>query len=313
MTEKGACALKTASSGESIEHPPANPLSAVSIGKAVIISGDDFGVSREVNAGIIRAYREGVLRGTSLMVAGAARDEAVAIARENPGLDVGLHLVVCRGRSVLPFEKLEGIVDATGRFLESPVIAGMRYFFNRKIRTRLRDEVRSQIDLHLKLAGYLNHIDGHLNFHVHPVLADMLLDLAAEYRVPCIRIPREPILTTLALAHDHFTRKLIEAVIFRALSRRTRRMFAARGIRTTDYLFGLHQSGNLTEDYVLGVIARLREGVTEIYFHPAIDAGATPPSAEAQREVEILTGTRIRETLSANGVQITNFAELART
>src|SRR5229473_2228995 len=82
---------------------------------------------------------------------------------------------------------------------------------------------------------------------------------------PCRRIPREPIITTLALARDHFARKLIEAVIFRALSRRTRRIFAARGIRTTDYLFGLHQSGNLTEDYVLGVIARLREGVTEIY------------------------------------------------
>jgi predicted glycoside hydrolase/deacetylase ChbG (UPF0249 family) len=188
----------------------------------------------------------------------------------------------------------------------------MRYFFNRTIRTALRDEIRAQIDLHLKLVGYLNHIDGHLNFHVHPVLADILLDLAAEYRVPCIRIPREPIITTLALARDHFARKLIEAVIFRALSRRTRRMFAARGICTTDYLFGLHQSGNLTEDYVLGVIARLREGVTEVYFHPAIEAGVTPPPAEAQREVEILTGTRIRETLSANHVRITNFAELAR-
>src|SRR5260370_21601410 len=276
MTEKGARALKTASSGESIEHPEANPLGAVSIGKAVIITGDDFGVSREVNAGIIRAYREGVLRGTSMMVAGAARDEAARLARENPALDVGLHLVVCRGSSVLPFEKLEGIVDATGRFLESPVIVGMRYFFNRKIRTRLRDEVRAQIDLHLKLVGYLNHIDGHLNFHVHPVLADILLDLAAEYRVPCIRIPREPIVITLALARDHLNRKLIEAVIFRALSRRTRRMLPSRGTRTTDYLFGLHQSGNITENYVLCVTARLREGVTDKYFYPAIEPGATP-------------------------------------
>ena len=305
--------MKSEPSDESFEHLPASPVGAVSIGKAVIITGDDFGVSREVNAGIIRAYRDGVLRGTSLMVAGAARDEAAAAARETPGLDVGLHLAVCHGRSVLPFDKLEGIVDTTGHFTENPVMAGMRYFFNRKIRTHLRDEVRAQIDLHLKLIGSLNHIDGHLNFHVHPVLADMLLDLAAEYRVPCIRIPREPIMTTLALARDHFARKLIEAVIFRALSRRMRRMLAARGIRTTDYLFGLHQSGNLNEDYVLGVIARLREGVTEIYFHPAIDAGATPPPAEAQREVEILTGTRIREALSANRVRITSFAELARS
>src|ERR1700728_256228 len=98
--------------------------------RAVIVTADDFGLSREVNAGIIRAHREGVLTATSLMVAAAARDEAAALARENPRLDVGLHLVVCRGQSVLPAGRLAGIVDASGNFLESPVRAGMRYYFN---------------------------------------------------------------------------------------------------------------------------------------------------------------------------------------
>ena len=70
--------------------------------KRLIVNGDDFGFSREVNAGIIRAHREGILTSTSLMVAEAARDEAAALAKENPALDVGLHLVVCMGRSVLP-------------------------------------------------------------------------------------------------------------------------------------------------------------------------------------------------------------------
>ncbi len=72
--------------------------------RAVIVTADDFGFSREVNAGIIRAHREGILTATSLMVAAAARDEAAALARENPKLDVGLHLVVCRGHSALPPE-----------------------------------------------------------------------------------------------------------------------------------------------------------------------------------------------------------------
>src|SRR5208283_807717 len=51
--------------------------------KAVIVTADDFGLSREVNAGVIRAHREGILTGTSLMVAGAARDEAAVLAHEN--------------------------------------------------------------------------------------------------------------------------------------------------------------------------------------------------------------------------------------
>lgn len=280
--------------------------------KAVIVTADDFGCSREVNAGIIRAHREGVLTATSLMVAAAARDEAVALARENPKLDVGLHLVVCRGPSALPSDRLAGIVDAAGNFLESPVGAGIRYFFNREIRTRLRDEIRAQIELHLKLVGRLDHIDGHLNFHVHPVIADILLDLCTEYHVPCMRLPREAVFTTLALARDHAARKIVEAGIFRALSRRARRRLEARGIRSTEWLFGLHQSGHLTEEYLLAVIAHLRPGLTELYFHPAADIGGIPPALEAQREVAILTSPRVRATLEGQGVRLTNFAEIAR-
>ncbi|HXR24730.1 MAG TPA: ChbG/HpnK family deacetylase, partial [Candidatus Binataceae bacterium] len=78
-----------------------NPQSSLAA-RAVIVTADDFGYSREVNAGIIRAHREGILTATSLIVSAAARDEAAVLARENPNLDVGLHLVVCRGRSALP-------------------------------------------------------------------------------------------------------------------------------------------------------------------------------------------------------------------
>jgi len=148
--------------------------------KSVIFTADDFGASAEVNAGILRAHRQGVLRGASLMVAASARDAAAAAARDCPGLDVGLHLVVCKGQSVLAPARLGGLVDSAGRFVENPLQGGMRYFFNRRLRTSLADECRAQIELHLKLVGYLNHIDGHLNFHVHPVINDILLDLAGS-------------------------------------------------------------------------------------------------------------------------------------
>jgi hopanoid biosynthesis associated protein HpnK len=279
--------------------------------RAVIVTADDFGLSREVNAGIIRAHREGILTATSLMVAAAAREEAAALARENPELDVGLHLVVCRGHSALPPNRLAGIVDASGNFPESPVRAGMRYYFNREIRARLRDEIRAQIELHLKLIGHLDHIDGHLNFHVHPVIAEILIDLCTEYRVRCIRLPREPVFTTLALARDHAARKIVEAGIFRALSRRARRLVDTHGMRSTDWLFGLHQSGHLTEAYVLGVIGRLAPGLTELYFHPAVNLGGEAPAIEAQREVSILTGAPVRAALEEQGIWLTNFAELA--
>jgi hopanoid biosynthesis associated protein HpnK len=280
--------------------------------KTIVVSGDDFGFSREVNAGVIRAFQDGILRGTSLMVAGTARNEAASMARDNPGLDVGLHLVVCRGSSALPSSRLPGVVDITGRFVENPVAGGLGYFFRRSIRSLLRDEIRAQIDMHLELIGYLNHIDGHLNFHVHPVIGTILAELAVEYHVPYVRIPSEPVFTTLRLAREHAARKLIEAVIFHRLSRRARRILSNGGIRANHHLFGLHQSGAMTEHYVDGILRRLKPGLTELYFHPAADIGGTPPDAQAQREVAILTSARIRETLARENIELTNFAELAQ-
>jgi hopanoid biosynthesis associated protein HpnK len=279
--------------------------------KTVIVTGDDFGLSPEVNAGILRAHREGVLSGTSLMVAEAAAPAAAAAAREAPGLDVGLHLAVCRGRSVLAPERLDGVVDAASEFARNPTRAGMRYFFDRRIRDALRAECRAQLERHLELVGYLNHLDGHLNFHVHPVLATIAIDLAVEHRVAFIRLPREPVMTTLAMASDHAPRKLVEAVIFRLLSRRMRRLMAERGIRSSDRLFGLHQSGHLSERYLLGVIERLPAGTTELYFHPAEDLGAMPPAPGTQRDLQLLTNPAIRAALVRAGVTLSNFAELA--
>jgi hopanoid biosynthesis associated protein HpnK len=287
----------------------ASSLAAV---KTLIVNADDFGLSREVNAAVIEAHRKGILTSASLMVAEAHRDEAISLAREHPQLDVGLHAVVCRGRSVLPPAEIAPAVDAFGRFPDNPVLTGLRWFFDQQVRAKLEAELRAQVETHLKLVGYLNHIDGHLNFHVHPVVADILVGLAVEYKVPCLRMPREPLLTTLRLRRDHAARKAVEAAIFRALSSRTRRLMRKQGLRSTDSLFGLHQSGHLDEDYVVAIIDRIRDGNTELYFHPAMDIGATPPSASAQVELEILTSPRVRDALVARGVRLTNFAELAR-
>jgi hopanoid biosynthesis associated protein HpnK len=280
--------------------------------KRLIVNADDFGLSPEVNAGIIRAHRDGILRSASLMVAEPAARAAADLARDHPALDVGLHAVVCRGRSILDASRLGAAVGESGAFIDSPVGAGMRYYFDRSMRTAMTDELRAQIERHLELVGYLNHIDGHLNFHVHPLFADILVDLAVEYKVSCIRLPRERVMTTLRLRRDHAPRKLVESVIFRTLSRRTRRMMTARGLTSTDALFGLHQSGHLSEDYVVGVLDRIRAGTTELYFHPAADIGGVPPAAAAQLEVEILTSPRVREAIDRNGIELITFADLAK-
>ena len=138
------------------------------------------------------------------------------------------------------------------------------------------------------------------------------MNLAVEYKVPCIRLPRERVMTTIRLRRDQAPRKLVESIIFRTLSRRTSRMMTQRGLASTDALFGLHQSGHLSEDYIIGVIERIRHGTTELYFHPAADIGGVPPVPGAQLEVEILTSPRVRDAIVRNGIELITFADLAK-
>jgi len=70
--------------------------------KQLIITADDFGAAVEVNEGVERAHRDGILSAASLMVAGAAAGDAVTRAKAMPQLRVGLHLVLVEGKPVLP-------------------------------------------------------------------------------------------------------------------------------------------------------------------------------------------------------------------
>src|SRR5580698_6309616 len=96
-----------------------NPPSSAT--RRLVVNADDFGLSHSVNEAVIRAHREGVLTSASLMINEAGFDEAVRLAKENPKLGVGLHLSLLQSHSVLPPEKIPGLVNSRGEFSNSPV------------------------------------------------------------------------------------------------------------------------------------------------------------------------------------------------
>lgn len=60
--------------------------------RLLVVNADDFGLTPGVNAGVVRAHEEGIVTTTSLMVRGAAAEEAAALAAVHPELAVGLHV-----------------------------------------------------------------------------------------------------------------------------------------------------------------------------------------------------------------------------
>src|SRR3954451_4424037 len=90
--------LEARSTGNAMNPQPAK---AGTTNRRLVVNADDFGRSRSINEAVIRAHREGILTSASLMVNEPAYDEAVALARENPQLGVGLHLTLLCGHSTL--------------------------------------------------------------------------------------------------------------------------------------------------------------------------------------------------------------------
>ena len=59
--------------------------------RQLIVNADDFGMSRGVNEGIIRAHEQGVVTAASFMTRPARAVEAANYARRSRHLSVGLH------------------------------------------------------------------------------------------------------------------------------------------------------------------------------------------------------------------------------
>ena len=255
--------------------------------RTLIVTGDDFGMSSRVNAAIVEAHDRGVLTHASLMVAGNAFEEAVALARERPSLSVGLHLVILDGRAVLPPAEIPLLADPEGRFSDSPFLAGCRYFFRPAARVQLRREIRAQLERFRDTGLTLAHVDGHHHLHLHPVALSCLADLAGEFRIPAIRLPSEELSLALRLDPGNRATKILWAAIFGRLRRHGRRLLRGKNVRVADRVYGLLATGRVTEPYLLRLIPEIRADDVEIYSHPGASSD----------ELAALVSPRVREAI----------------
>lgn len=278
---------------------------------SVIINADDFGLSSGVNRAVIKGWREGILTSASLMAAGDAFDEAVALARQNPGLQVGLHLTLVQGRAVLSPAEIPGLVDQSGNFTDNPVAAGMRYFFRKGLRSQLRREIEAQLGK-LRDAGIdLSHVDGHLNIQMQPVVFDILMELSPRYGITSFRLTRERVTPALCAGGERIIGKRVDAFIFDRLAQRNRPHLDRQGISYTGEVKGLLNSGRMIVEYLLGILDDLQPGTTEIYFHP----GCLPcaeifrrmPDYRHEEELEALTSPLVKQKLHELGIRLRNY------
>ena len=250
------------------------------------------------------------------MVTGDAWSDAVALARARPGLSVGLHLVIVRGRSALPPPEISNLVDRDGRFRDSPTAAGLVYRIRPGARAELRREIRAQLERFRETGLALSHVDGHLHLHVHPDVIDAIAELAPEFDIPSVRLPREELALAWRLDPRRPAAKLASSAVFGLLCRRAARRLRAAGVRVADRVYGLHRTGRVDEEFLLGLVPRLTAAWSEIYCHPALAVPGEPengPPGAGRRELDALTSPRVRAAIAEAGLTLVGSSDAVAT
>ena len=268
----------------------------------LIVNADDFGRAAAINAAVIRAHREGILTSASLMMNEPDCAEAVALAKENPKLGVGLHLTLLCGHSALPPGKIPGLVNERGEFSDNPVAAGCRYCFRRDLREQLRAEIHAQFAKFRATGLPLDHVNGHLHLHLHPAVFRILMTDAAQLGIRHLRLTREPFWLDAHLASGRRLYRSAHAAIFSVLARLAQSTLRRQNIRHTQRVFGLLENDRVDEAYVLKLLAVLPPGDSELYSHPSLD--------KFKQEFDALVSPRVKALVEKYGVQLIRYQDL---
>jgi predicted glycoside hydrolase/deacetylase ChbG (UPF0249 family) len=138
--------------------------------KQLVVNADDFGRSAAINQGIIEGHQNGIITSASLMTTREGFDEAVALARKNPKLGIGLHL------------DLDGFFE-----VEHGVGRLIRYKDPSLPLTAIAESTEAQLQKILASGLPIAHVDGHHHSHLRPELFATIAALTAKYKIKVIR------------------------------------------------------------------------------------------------------------------------------
>jgi chitin disaccharide deacetylase len=262
--------------------------------RRLIVNADDFGRSPSINSAVIRAHRDGILASASLMVNEPFADEAVQMARGNPTLGIGLHLVLIQGRTA-------SRSDFQGLSV-SPVQAGFRFFFDPSMEAWIEQELSLQFERFRATGLVLDHVNGHLNFHLHPTVLRVLVRNVDRWGIRHLRLTADPFWLSTRLAGGEWLYRCSHAFLFRMLSAWARPKLRRAGIRHTDRVFGLLQNARVHENFLLRLLTCLPAGDSELYSHPS--------ETDFAHETAALVSPRVRRAVAAAGIRLIRHQDL---
>lgn len=239
----------------------------------IIVSADDFGLSRHATDMILEAADAGALTNVSILANGEAFEYALEEYAKRAGkLSLTVHLNLTEGKALSRPEDVPHLTDASNAFRSSVGGLWLRYLCaSPKHRQRMREEIAREIDSQIaavraKAEDVPLSIDGHQHVHMLPFVFDALISRG----IMRIRIPREPLYVAHPRAMLRFLWRLPAWALLRILAGHNRRRARQRGVAVQDWFLGFMFSGEMDASVVRAGLSRVGEigGSAEIAFHP---------------------------------------------
>jgi len=163
--------------------------------RLLLVNADDLGMYPAINAAIVRAFKEGIVRSTSLMVPCPGAAQAIHLLEENSDICFGVHLSVIRDIDhyrwdpLTPKEKVPSLLDESGYFYSDERMSEM---LERAKLDELEVEFRAQVEAVLAAELEPTHVDWHcLHSGGRADIFELTMGLAKEYGL-ALRVASHP-------------------------------------------------------------------------------------------------------------------------
>jgi len=269
--------------------------------RQLVVNADDFGFTPDVNRGIVEAHRRGILTAATLMANGDGFDDAVRLARETPSLDIGCHLVLVGGRSLV-----------SGSGLPSTVAKLLAALARREVDPyrELAAQVRRIVEAGIRPT----HLDTHKHTHLAPPVLEAVARLGREFDILWVRRPFD--FPRSAAGGAVPLLKRLTSASLAVVRRRFHRVLEREGRRSTDHFAGFQITGRFRARELVELLGKLPPGSTELMCHPGFcgDLRGAPTRLKESREEELraLIAPEVRDALSRHAIQLVNYAGIDR-
>ncbi|MCX6787210.1 MAG: ChbG/HpnK family deacetylase [Candidatus Kaiserbacteria bacterium] len=238
--------------------------------KKILVTADDFGLTRGITDSILEVVDRGPVRLVSILANGEAVAYALSEYKKRAAqVMLAVHINLTEGPALLPFSAIPHLVDTCGMFKCSIAGLWLAYLFgSRQTRTALRREVRAEMEaqcavIRTALGTNAFAVNGHQHVHMIPFVFKELMTIQG---VNAVRIVREKFFVRGVPSLINVLARFVLVM----LSRRATRSARARGIQTNDWFVGVLYSGHMSEDIAQSGIAHAEKGLIEVLFHPGI-------------------------------------------